>query len=56
MGMLFARRRNNKVGGVTTTENLLQRGTEHNKPKAKNVPVETKSSVEKPATNLKFKV
>ena len=55
MGMLFARRRREQVENVTTTENLLQQGTDNTKPKtAKNVPVEPKK--EETTSNLKFKV
>ena len=59
MGMLFARRRTNKVEGITTTDNLLQKEpkkAESVKPKIVNsVPVQTKTSVGS-TTQPKFKV
>ena len=60
MGMLFARRRTNKVEGITTTENLLrkeQKQAESVKPKAANsVPAKQFVEVKHTSTQPKFKV
>ena len=58
MGMLFARKRKNKVKGITTTENLLRKEpkkVENVKPKVANS-VPTKQVVEINSTQPKFKV
>ena len=56
MGMLFARRRNKNVEGVTTTENLLRKEpikVESVQPKVKNIPTNTqKGAVEKKVENV----
>ena len=60
MGMLFARRREKKVEGVTTTENLLRKEpikVESVQPKVKNIPTNTqKQVVEQSITQPKFKI
>jgi hypothetical protein len=60
MGMLFARRRKDKVEGITTTENLLQKEpkrVESVKPKvANNVPAKQDVEVKPNSTQPKFKV
>ena len=61
MGMLFARRRKNKVKGITTAKDLLRKEgveVENVKPnKVKSIPTNTqKEVVEKPTTQQKFKV
>lgn len=60
MGMLFARRRTNKIEGVTTTENLLrkeQKQVESVKPKVANsVPAKQVVDVNPTSTQPKFKV
>lgn len=63
MGMLFARRRKNKVEGITTTENLLVKEinkVENTQPtKVNSVPTNTQKKqevVDKPTTQPKFKV
>lgn len=60
MGMLFARRRKNKVEGITTTENLLrkeQKQVESVKPKVANsVPAKQVVDVKPTTTQPKFKV
>ena len=59
MGMLFARRRKNKVVGVTTTENLLvkePKKVESVQPKVKSVPIQTKNQDMVATTQPKFKV
>jgi hypothetical protein len=62
MGMLFARRRERKVEGVTTTENLLRKEpikVESVEPKVKNIPTNTqKQNVveQQPTTQPKFKI
>jgi hypothetical protein len=60
MGMLFARRRKNKVEGTTTTENLLrkeQKKVESVKPKVANsVPAKQAVDVKPTSTQPKFKV
>ena len=59
MGMLFARRRKDKVEGITTTDNLLPKEpkkAENVRPHpARNVPVQRRESVVDP-TQPKFKV
>ena len=59
MGMLFARRRD-KVEGITTTDNLLQKEpkkAESVRPQpVRNVPVQNKTNVATSATQPKFKV
>jgi hypothetical protein len=60
MGMLFARRKRNKVEGITTTDNLLQKEpkrVESVKPKvANNVPAKQDVEVKPNSTQPKFKV
>ena len=60
MGMLFARRRTNKVEGITTTENLLrkeQKQAESVKPKVANsVPAKQVVEVKPTSMQPKFKV
>ena len=61
MGMLFARRRERKVEGVTTTENLLRKEpikVENVQPKVKNIPTNTQKQgvVEQSITQPKFKI
>jgi hypothetical protein len=63
MGMLFARRRKDKVEGVTATENLLvkePKKVESVQPKVKSVPIEPKQEkvvVENTTTTQpKFKI
>lgn len=63
MGMLFARRRNNKVEGVTTTENLLvkePKKVENIQPtKVKSIPTNAPKQevvVETATTQPKFKI
>lgn len=60
MGMLFARRRTNKIEGVTTTNNLLrkeQKQVENVKPKVANsVPAKQVVDVKPTSTQPKFKV
>ncbi len=60
MGMLFARRRTNKVEGITTTDNLLrkeQKQAESVKPKVSNsVPAKQVVDVRPTSTQPKFKV
>lgn len=60
MGMLFARRRTNKVEGITTTDNLLrkeQKQAESVKPKVANsVPAKQVVDVKPNSTQPKFKV
>ena len=60
MGMLFARRRTNKIEGVTTTENLLrkeQKQVESVKPKVANsVPAKQVVDVKPTSAQPKFKV
>ena len=60
MGMLFARRRNGKVEGITTANNLLrkeQKQAESVKPKAANsVPAKQVVDVKPTSTQPKFKV
>ena len=59
MGMLFARRRTDKVEGITTTENLLRKEpkkAENVRPQpARSVPVQRRERVVDP-TQPKFKV
>lgn len=61
MGMLFARRRERKVEGVTTTDNLLRKepikvsNVQPNK--VKNIPTNSqKQVVEQSTTQPKFKI
>ena len=60
MGMLFARRREKKSEGITTTENLLRKEpikVESVQPKVKNIPTNTqKQVVEQSTTQPKFKI
>ena len=60
MGMLFARRKRNKVEGITTTDNLLQKEpkrVESVKPKvANNVSAKQDVEVKPNSTQPKFKV
>ena len=60
MGMLFARRRNGKVEGITTANNLLrkeQKQAESVKPKVANgVPAKQVVDVRPTSTQPKFKV
>ena len=60
MGMLFARRRNGKVEGITTANNLLrkeQKQEESVKPKVANsVPAKQVVDVRPTSTQPKFKV
>lgn len=60
MGMLFARRRMDKVEGITTTENLLgkePKKVESVKPKVVNsVPAKQVVDVKATSTQPKFKV
>ena len=60
MGMLFARRRTNKVEGITTTQTLLpktEKKAESVKPKIANgVPVKQVVDVKPTSTQPKFKV
>ena len=60
MGMLFARRRERKVEGITTTENLLRKEpikVESVQPKAKNISTNTqKQVVEQSTTQPNFKI
>jgi hypothetical protein len=60
MGMLFARRRTDKVEGITTTDNLLRKEpkkVESVKPKvANNVPAKQVVEVKPTFTQPKFKV
>ena len=60
MGMLFARRRNGKVEGITTANNLLrkeQKQAERVKPKVANsVPAKQFVVVKQTSTQPKFKV
>lgn len=60
MGMLFARRKTNKVEGITTTDNLLRKEpkkVESVKPKVANsVPTKQVVDVKPTSTQPKFKV
>ena len=60
MGMLFARRRNGKLEGITTANNLLrkeQKQAESVKPKVANsVPAKQVVDVKPTSTQPKFKV
>ena len=60
MGMLFARRRTDKVEGITTTDNLLRKEpkkVESVKPKVVNsVPTKQVVDVKPTSTQPKFKV